>query len=154
MDVAIGTLVASAAKLVVDGIKKSKIVQKASESMAEKFWKWIKPKIDEDVAEDLETNPDDEDLKVELSNKIKRLIKKDPEFAAELKSQLGDAGVKPQASSYNVDVAGGKDNIVIQGATITGDLSNFGNRTTTTNNPVNQKHSGSGDNIAGDKIIK
>lgn len=83
--------------------------------------------------------------------KKSKIVQKDPEFAEELKSQLSNAGVKPQASSNYVDVSGGKDNIVIQGANITGELSNFGNRTTTINNPVNQKHSGSGDNIAGDK---
>jgi len=87
----IGTLAATAIGYVIGGIKSSKGLKQATDEISVGFWEWIKPiflKEDKDMIEELETEPDNKDLQIELQNKIKRFVNKDPEFAKQLEDWI------------------------------------------------------------------
>lgn len=87
----IGTLASTAIGYIIGGIKKSKGLAKAVDEISVAIWEWIKPiflEDDEDLVKEVEENPDDKNLQIELQNKIKRLAKKDPGFANQLEELL------------------------------------------------------------------
>ncbi len=81
-----------------------------------------------------------EELQKELAEKVQEIEKLSQE-----------AGVKTEETT-TITTGANSTNTILKDVSIGGNFSgNIGN---TTNNPIQQTHSGLGDNIAGDKIVK
>ena len=110
----IGTLAATVVGYIIGGVKNSKGAEKASEEVSVAIWKWIRPiflKKDEDLVEEIETNPDDKNMHTEIQNKIERLAKKDPEFAQELEQWLKKT---PKGSELITEKIKGKQGVTMK----------------------------------------
>jgi len=69
-------------------------LSEAANNTAIDIWDKIKPILieeDEELLEDIKQNPEDEDYKVELELKIKRILKKNEELKAEIEKILNES---------------------------------------------------------------
>jgi hypothetical protein len=88
---------------VIKSIKNSKGGKQATDDLSSAIWNWIRPVFvidDKEIVADFEDDPDDQDIQTEFQLKLKRKIKKEPDFAEKL-SQLVE-----QAQSVSGNITG------------------------------------------------
>jgi nucleoside phosphorylase len=105
------------------------------------IWKKVKPLFIEEV-EELAKSPDDPDAQAGVRNKLKKAVEGDAGFREELEGLLNKMGAAKGGSSTSVM----NSKNVVTGTITTGGNVNIGDQTTMT-------HHGSGDNVAGNKIV-
>jgi hypothetical protein len=110
------TLIASAVGYLVSSIKNNKTGQQAGEEISTAIWEWVRPIFlkDDEPLTDLQSDPDNPDNQTEVSLKIKKHLKKNPDAQTTLETivkELKDKGKVPAQTKITQIHHGSGDNI-------------------------------------------
>lgn len=125
-----GTMIAAAAGYIINEIKNSKGLKQAKDELSTAIWEWVRPVFledDEKLVKDIESDP--EKLRPVLEYHLKRKAEEDSGFDEKLAALMKEQGQKAGDIAIT-----GDGNTVYQN--VQGNI---------------QHHSGSGDNVGGNK---
>ncbi len=141
------------ATYLADSVKESKALKSFFTDFTDATVKWLRPifliddKEEKGMIKDLIENPDDADNLQEIETAINKAVKKQPELGsalAELFKEIQAKTGNTEQKTNTVNVTGNKNQT----------FQDFKDSPITiTDNSNNQHHSGTGDNIGGDKKI-
>lgn len=139
------------ATYLADSVKESKALKSFFTDFTDATVKWLRPifliddKEEKEMIKDLIEKPDDTDNLQEIETAIIKAVKKQPELEAALAELVKEIQAKTgnTIQKTNTLTVTGNNNKSYQ------DINN----STITDNSKNQHHSGTGDNIGGDKKI-